>query len=270
MGIGWTDGQIWSELRRFTLRHLRDFGLGKVKSDWIIQDEATQLVNEFLKESLVSDIKHNVTVKGQINIPVVNVLWQIVASKRFNSNDKNDQHFVDSVTKIFTTDPHFLQFIPYVGFARPYMENEKAMLDVKEMLRDQIMIRKSQYNPSDEPNDFYDAFLREVAKEEERLGVDYGIETTNFHPEQLIGCCLDLFIAGAETTSSTLKWTMLYLSLYPEVQRKCQQEIDEKIGGNPFLIICIYQRCNFKKSERGTFNNSLRLMLYHREIARKK
>ena len=38
---------------------------------------------------------------------------------------------------------------------------------------------------------------------------------------------LDLFFAGSETTSTTLDWAFLYMAEYPEIQRKCQQEIEE-------------------------------------------
>ena len=31
---------------------------------------------------------------------------------------------------------------------------------------------------------------------------------------------LDFFIAGSETTTTTLKWALLYMQHYPEVQRK--------------------------------------------------
>jgi cytochrome P450 family 2 subfamily J len=31
-----------------------------------------------------------------------------------------------------------------------------------------------------------------------------------------------LFLAGSETTSSTLKWAVLYMALNPEVQAKLQ------------------------------------------------
>ena len=37
----------------------------------------------------------------------------------------------------------------------------------------------------------------------------------------------DLFIAGSETTSTTLDWAFLFMIEYPEIQRKCQQEIAE-------------------------------------------
>jgi cytochrome P450 len=45
---------------------------------------------------------------------------------------------------------------------------------------------------------------------------------------------LDLFMAGSETTSNTLEFAILYMMLYPEVQRKVQQEIDTVIGSDRF------------------------------------
>lgn len=41
---------------------------------------------------------------------------------------------------------------------------------------------------------------------------------------------VDLFLAGAETTSSTLQWAMLYMISFPDIQAKVQQEIDTVIG----------------------------------------
>ena len=50
--------------------------------------------------------------------------------------------------------------------------------------------------------------------------------TRHYHlvPEifQLI---FDLYVAGTETTSSTLRWMMLFLIRNPDVQKKCRQEI---------------------------------------------
>ena len=40
----------------------------------------------------------------------------------------------------------------------------------------------------------------------------------------------DLFIAGSETTSTLLNWTVLYLAKYPDIQAKMRQELDEVVG----------------------------------------
>ncbi|XP_021056208.1 cytochrome P450 2J3-like isoform X3 [Mus pahari] len=54
--------------------------------------------------------------------------------------------------------------------------------------------------------------------------------TTSFNEENLICSCLDLFIGGTETISTTLRWALLYMILNPEVQERVHSEIDGVIG----------------------------------------
>ena len=37
----------------------------------------------------------------------------------------------------------------------------------------------------------------------------------------------ELFLAGSETTSMTLDWAFLFMTEFPEVQKKCQDEIEK-------------------------------------------
>ena len=68
--------------------------------------------------------------------------------------------------------------------------------------------------------DFVDVYLREI------------INKTNSHfdLESLEITCLDLFKAGAETTSTTLLWAVLFLVREQEVQEKCYREISRETG----------------------------------------
>jgi cytochrome P450 len=52
------------------------------------------------------------------------------------------------------------------------------------------------------------------------LFVDFQLERTVF----------ELFIAGIETTSTTLRWALLLMALNPEIQKQVRQEIHEQIG----------------------------------------
>ena len=48
--------------------------------------------------------------------------------------------------------------------------------------------------------------------------------------DDISNCLSDFLLAGTETTSTTLKWMVLYLTLYQEVQERCREEIKEVIG----------------------------------------
>lgn len=45
---------------------------------------------------------------------------------------------------------------------------------------------------------------------------DNGSDT--FREEHLMACTLDLLVAGTETTSSTLRWALLFMATNPEIQ----------------------------------------------------
>ena len=56
------------------------------------------------------------------------------------------------------------------------------------------------------------------------------LRRSSFEIDQLVSVVRDLFIAGVDTTATTLTWILLYLSKYPEFQRKMQSEIDDVLG----------------------------------------
>lgn len=49
-------------------------------------------------------------------------------------------------------------------------------------------------------------------------------QDVGFVEENLVLCCLDLFLAGSETTSKTLQWGLLYLIKTPHIQGELRSE----------------------------------------------
>ena len=39
-----------------------------------------------------------------------------------------------------------------------------------------------------------------------------------------------MFVAGTETVTTTLRWSMIYMSIYPDIMSRVQKEIDDVIG----------------------------------------
>uniref|UniRef100_A0A8C4TJN3 Cytochrome P450, family 2, subfamily V, polypeptide 1 n=1 Tax=Erpetoichthys calabaricus TaxID=27687 RepID=A0A8C4TJN3_ERPCA len=83
---------------------------------------------------------------------------------------------------------------------------------VVEFLRSEIEEHKKDWDPA-APRDFIDCYLEEI---EMVTNLSYTL--------------LDLFVAGTETTSTTLRWALLYLMKYQDVQEKVQKEIDAVLG----------------------------------------
>lgn len=69
--------------------------------------------------------------------------------------------------------------------------------------------------------------------------------------ERLLQTIIDLYIAGTDTTSVTLQWSMLYMLKYPDVQKRCRDQILEVIGDRipvvkdtdnlPYVMATLYE-----------------------------
>ena len=53
---------------------------------------------------------------------------------------------------------------------------------------------------------------------------------TDFDYHTLLFTMKDLYLAGTETTSTTLQWMMIFLANHPYVQIRCQKEIDSVVS----------------------------------------
>ncbi|VDO20647.1 unnamed protein product [Haemonchus placei] len=86
--------------------------------------------------------------------------------------------------------------------------------------------QKQNDQEGDIATDYVAAFLKEQ-KRREAEG-DYEL----FRHIQLQNVCLDLWIAGMETTSNTLSWGVVYILNHLDVQMKMHEEMDREIGSS--------------------------------------
>jgi len=174
------------------------------------------------------------------NFPIINILWQIVASKRYVSDHPESTKMMDKVTEFFKAGFPAAIFLWVVTKLRDFFgyllfKMDSQILDLKVMFRNQILSHMDASDSDEfyEPRNFIDIYLKEITRRRNTLGQSSSVqdmEYSNFNVEQLTTICLDFFQAGSETSSTTLSWAILYLSLYPEIQKNCWMEIDQYLG----------------------------------------
>ncbi|XP_040179158.1 cytochrome P450 2A5-like [Rana temporaria] len=222
-GIVLSNGERWQQLRRFSLTTLRNFGMGKRGIAERIQEEAHFLVEQFRKngENLFDPT-------DLLRLGVSNVICSIVFGERFDYEDEKFTNLLFLLKEILNTLASawgilvnlFPNISPYIP--GPHQKVFRNFGKVKEFISESVDHHKKTIDMNC-PRDLIDSFLIKIEEDKDK-------PNTEFHFENLFMTVLDLFNAGIETTSATLKSGLLILLKHPDVAKKMQEEIDNVIG----------------------------------------
>ncbi|XP_012889797.1 PREDICTED: cytochrome P450 2C26-like isoform X3 [Dipodomys ordii] len=164
LGVVFSNGESWKEMRRFSFMTLRNLGMGRRTMEDRVQVEAHCLVEELRK---TNGLPFDPTFI--LGCAPCNVICSIIFQNRFDYKDQDFLNLMDNLNENVKI------------LSSPWMQEK--------------------HNPQ-----------------------------SKFTYENLIVTASDLFGAGTETTSTTLKYALLLLMKYPNVTVKVQEEIDHVIG----------------------------------------
>ncbi|KAL8194651.1 UNVERIFIED_CONTAM: hypothetical protein K2H54_027933 [Gekko kuhli] len=216
-------GQAWKEQRRFSLTVLRNFGLGKKSVEEKILDETTYLMQSFEER-----MKEPFDPFCFVDSAVTNIISMLLFGKRFGYDDDSLRNVLDLVHENMKLAAGFwAQLYNAVPLVRrlplPHQRIFKNADKVIAFFLEELEEHRATLVPG-QHRDYVDAYLEELQKSEDK--------GSSFEEDSLIVILIDLFVAGSETTSSTLLWALLYMMIFPEVQEKCQAELDAVLGNN--------------------------------------
>ncbi|XP_029026512.1 cytochrome P450 2F3-like [Betta splendens] len=222
-GLAVSNGERWQQLRRFTLTTLRDFGMGRKRMEEWIQEEGRHLVariNETKAEAFDPTYFLSCTVS--------NVICCLVFGQRFRYDDDHFLSLLETISEMlrFFSSPwgQTYNVFPWIMERLPG-QHHKLFARI-EVLREFIVKKIQEHQETLDPNsprDYIDCFL--IRHHEEKH-----IPTSEFHFDNLVSTMLNLYLAGTETTSSTIRFMLNVLVRYPKIQEKMQQEIDSVIA----------------------------------------
>ncbi|XP_078497277.1 cytochrome P450 2D17-like isoform X2 [Lissotriton helveticus] len=215
-------GRGWKDIRRFTISTLRNFGLGKKSLEERVSQEATCLCAAFETQDGCPFDPHFL-----INNAVSNVICSIVFGDRFEYDDEKFQRMLHVLDESLETGqgllPQVLSLFP-VLLRIPFLERKvfRPQREIFSFMREIIKEHQETFDPA-MTRDFIDAFLVEMEKTKDNPSDIFCLDNLLF----TVG---DLFGAGTETTSTSLRWGLLYMILYPDIQSQVHKEIDTVIG----------------------------------------
>lgn len=223
-GIVFNDGPSWKAHRVFIQQELRKFGCSRQSIETPIQHVADELVQQFKK------------VEGQVHDPhlnfataTYNVIWNIISGHRFQWDDP----FLGKLIRNLDTNLEAMELVGahnYITFFMLLQIIRHGVFQLASITKERFeyfsqLIRGCKEMRANSPMEQDDSMLSdylELLTKPDR--------PVYFSEPQLLSLISDLFIAGGETTITTLRWAVLCLALYPEVQDRIRNELKETIG----------------------------------------
>ncbi|XP_060248665.1 cytochrome P450 2U1 isoform X2 [Meriones unguiculatus] len=215
-------GPIWKQQRKFSHSTLRHFGLGKLSLEPKIIEEF-----KYVKEEMQKHGDAPFSPFPVISNAVSNIICSLCFGQRFDYTNREFKKVLDFMARGLEICLHGHLFLInvcpwfyYLPFG-PFKELRQIERDITRFLKNIVKEHQESLDASN-PQDFIDMYL--LHSEEERKASN---SSTSFDEDYLFYIIGDLFVAGTDTTTNSLLWCLLYMSVNPDVQNKAHMPYTE-------------------------------------------
>lgn len=145
LGVVFTDGRSWEQQRKFSLKTLRQLGMGRSNMVTHMEREAVEMVAHFrtLCGGMNGMDARPVHMEHAFDVPTLNVMWALLAGHRFDLHDERLTRLLklihDSFRVIDMTGGVLNQY-PLVRFFAPDMCGYRPLLRTLEPLWDFLKV----------------------------------------------------------------------------------------------------------------------------------
>ncbi|XP_030901832.1 cytochrome P450 1A4-like isoform X2 [Melopsittacus undulatus] len=225
-------GEVWRARRKLAQNALKTFSITpspRVSSCCLLEEhvsqEAEYLVTKFLQ---LMEEEKSFDPYRYLVVSVANVICAMCFGKRHDHNDQEllsivnlNNEFGDAAASGNPAD-----FIPLLR----YLPSRTMQLfkDINRRFNSFVhKIVQEHYTSFDKEHirDITDSLIEHC--QEYSVGEDAHVPISN---KKIISIVYDLFGAGFDTVTTALSWSLIYVALYPDIQKRIQEELDQTIG----------------------------------------
>ncbi|KAF5176475.1 Cytochrome p450 [Thalictrum thalictroides] len=214
-------GEYWRQMRRVCVIDL--LSLKRVQSfEFVREEEIANMVNKINQACLM---KSDVNLTDLISVITNNIISRVALGRSLEGKSEGAkltkevmEHFgVFSVGDMF---PSLGWIDELTGLKKRMRKTSTAMHRFLDEVVEEHLISKKEGAQADR-KDLVDLLLE--AEKDPTLGVE-------FTRQNLRAVIMDMFVAGTDTTYTTLEWAMSELANLPVVMKKVQEEVRQVIG----------------------------------------
>lgn len=215
-------GPYWRQARKICVTEL--LSLRRVNSFQLIREEETNRLLTAVGAHSGSEVNMSKLFFNLAN----DTLCRVAFGKRFmsESNQLERQREGKRLEDVLTETQKLLSgfcvgdFFPSWGWINSISgfkrRLERNLEDLRSVCDEIILEHIKKQGRGNEAEDFVDVLLRVQRQQDQEVPIT---------DDNLKALVLDMFVAGTDTTSSTLEWTITEIVRHPEVMKKAQEEV---------------------------------------------